>query len=68
METSFFYPLPSGRAELLWVSSGLLYSALNFLLLRWGVQSEGKGVASPSRVTSFLLICIPDLKLPLVID
>lgn len=44
METSFFSFLPSGRAELLWVSSGLLYSALHFLLLRWGVQSEGRGV------------------------
>lgn len=67
MET-FFPLLPSGRVELLWVSSGLLYSALNFPLLGCGVQSEGTGVTSHSRVTSFLLISIPDLKLRLMID
>lgn len=33
--------LPSGRAELLWVSSGLLCSSLDFLEPRWGVQSGG---------------------------
>lgn len=49
----FFPPLPSGCAALLWVSCGLLYSALHFLLLRWGVQCVG-GVVSDLTVESHL--------------